>query len=275
MPEWQTDHKLQQYNIMAILSVQNEYINGQSVTADNLNALVNNASFVNTSNGATDDDSLEVHSGGYLQVKDGGITNGKLAAGAVNASSLADGTITVTQLADNAVTTAKIKDSTGATDGVTTAKIADNAITPAKISSNDTLLNVNDTHQTIGLGILANSASSSPKIKMDGNVQIGNQASTVPGELSVTGNGSLNLMSVENTATSGQSVLVIKGPQCILQLQDSQASANTGTYNITMDGGYLQINLINDDGSDGGGLLRLRPNGNLSIAGTLAQNGLT
>ena len=185
-----------------------------------------------------------------------------------------------TEVANNtavAANTAKVSNAThtGDVTGATALTIADNAVTSAKISSTDTLLNVNDTQGTIGIGILANSSSSSPKVKMDGNVQVGNQASTVPGELSVTGDGSINLLTVENTATTGQSVVIVKGPQAVIQMNDTQAPANQGIYQITMDSGYLQINLINDNGTDGGGLLRLRPNGNLSIAGTLSQNGLT
>ena len=190
------------------------------------------------------------------------------------------GYITDSDVASNAAVaanTAKVTNAThtGDVTGDTALTIADNAVTSAKISSTDTLLNVNDTQGTIGIGILANSSSSSPKVKMDGNVQVGNQASTVPGELSVTGDGSINLLTVENTATTGQSVVIVKGPSAVIQMNDTQAPADEGIYQITMDSGYLQINLINDDGTDGGGLLRLRPNGNLSIAGTLSQNGLT
>lgn len=153
MLDWQTDHKLQQHNIMAILSKGTTFSSGQSVTANNLNALVDSANFVAGGSGTTDNTTLEVHSSGYLQVKDGGITNGKIAAGAVNASSLADDTITVTQLADNAVTTAKIKDSTGATDGVTTAKLADGAVTAVKISATDSTFNVDSANGAVGIGI--------------------------------------------------------------------------------------------------------------------------
>ena len=166
---------------------------------------------------------------------------------------------------------------TGDVTGSTALTIADNAVTPAKISSTDTLLNVNDTHQTIGLGILANALSSSPKVNMDGGVRVGNQAPSVAGELEVTGNGSANILVVENTSTTAtdQSIITCRGPQVTLQLKDTVAPADSGIYNITVDGGYLQINLISDDGLTTTGLLRLRPNGNLSIAGTLSQNGLT
>jgi len=83
---------------MAILSKGNTYSSGDSVTSTNLNALVDSATFVSGSNQTTDNSTLEVHSSGYLQIKDGGITNAKLAAGAVNASSVGSGTITATQL---------------------------------------------------------------------------------------------------------------------------------------------------------------------------------
>ena len=119
---------------MAILSKGNTYSSGDSVTAANLNSLVDSATFVSGSNETTDNTSLEVHSSGYLQVKDDGITNAKIATGAVNADSIAADAVGNSELADNAVQTANIADSTGASDGVTTAKIASDAITTAKIA---------------------------------------------------------------------------------------------------------------------------------------------
>jgi len=140
MPDWQTDHKLQQYNIMAILSKGTTFSSGQSVTANDLNALVDSANFVAGGSGTTDNTTLQVHGSGYLEVKDGGITNAKLAAGAVNADSLATNSITSSQIASDAVTSAEI-----ASSAVTSAKIADNAITSAKISDTDTQFLVDDT----------------------------------------------------------------------------------------------------------------------------------
>ena len=192
------------------------------------------------------------------------------------------GYITDSDVASNAAVaanTAKVTNAThtGDVTGSTALTIADNAVTPAKISSTDTLLNVNDTQGTIGIGILANSSSSSPKVNMDGGVRVGNQTPTVSGELEVTGNGSSNILVVENTSTTAtdQSIITCRGPSVTLQLKDTVAPADSGIYNITVNGGYLQIDLISDDGSTTTGLLRLRPNGNLSIAGTLSQGGLT
>jgi len=119
---------------MAILNVSNPFLSGQSVTKDNLNALVGDANFVAGASGTTDNTTLEVHGSGYLQVRDDGITNGKIATGAVNADSIAADAVGNSELANNAVQTANIADSTGASDGVTTAKIASDAITTAKIA---------------------------------------------------------------------------------------------------------------------------------------------
>ena len=68
---------------MAILQKGTNYSEGSVVTATNLNNHVDQATFVAGAGKATDNVSLEVHSGGYLQVKDGGITSSKLASDAL------------------------------------------------------------------------------------------------------------------------------------------------------------------------------------------------
>ena len=147
---------------MAILSKGNTYSSGDPVTADNLNALVDSATFVSGSNQTTDNSTLEVHTDGYLKIKDDGVNNAKIATGAVNADSIAENAVGNSELADNAVQTANIADSTGTTDGVTTAKIANEAVTSAKIaneavtsakiSSTDTELNY--VNGGVGIGTL-------------------------------------------------------------------------------------------------------------------------
>jgi len=244
MPDWQTDHKLQQHNIMAILSKGTTFSSGQSVTANDLNALVDSANFVAGGSGTTDNTTLEVHSSGYLQVKDGGITNGKLAAGAVNASSLADGTITVTQLADNAVTTPKIKDSTGATDGVTTAKIADGAVTAAKISATDTTFNVGT---NVAIGAVAGST-----FKFDVTGSTGNVAN-----FQANAAGGTAAIFVRNTSATGLS--------SILQLVAQSDSGSSYSKNLNLDlnsssntlqtafgtGDQIGVALLNSNGGSG------------------------
>ena len=113
---------------MAILTKGNTYSSGQSVTATNLNALVDSATFKTGNGEAVDGSTLQVHASGYLMVKDGGITATKLAAGAA-ASAIGTGGITATELASDAITTAKILDS-----NVTTAKLANDAVTADKLA---------------------------------------------------------------------------------------------------------------------------------------------
>lgn len=55
---------------MAVLSVQDEFQSGDNVTATNLNNLVKDASF---NADTTDNSTLEVHTSGYLKVKDSGV----------------------------------------------------------------------------------------------------------------------------------------------------------------------------------------------------------
>lgn len=88
---------------MAILSKGQTFANGDDVTSTKLNNLVDAATFVAGSSGTTDDSTLEVNGSGRLQVKDSGITTGKLGA--------------------SAVTTAKLANSTATTDGVTFPKM--------------------------------------------------------------------------------------------------------------------------------------------------------
>jgi hypothetical protein len=137
---------------MAILNKGTTYASGDNVTAANLNALVDSATFKTGSNEATDNSTLQVHGSGYLKIKDLGVDS--------------------TQLADDAVITAKIADSTGTTDGVTsaklatdsvieakiaanavvTSKLATDAVTSAKISSTDTTFNVSSSNVVVNDG---------------------------------------------------------------------------------------------------------------------------
>ena len=183
--------------------------------------------------------------------------------------SIANDGVDTDQIADDAVDTDQIAD-----NAVDTDQIADNAVTPAKISSTETLLNVNDTQGTIGIGILANASSSSPKVNMDGGVRVGDAAPSVGGELEVTGSGGANILVVENTSTtaSDQSIITVRGPSVTIQMKDTISPANQGTYNITADGGFLQINLISDDGLSTTGLMKLTSAGDLAIKGTLSEN---
>jgi hypothetical protein len=118
---------------MAILSVQDEFQSGDNVTATNLNNLVNQANFVDGASNTTDDSTLEVHTSGYLKVKNNGVGDEHL-------QQMTDAEAT-TAGNDNgrAVTTNHIRN-----DAVTTAKIENNAVTYAKMQ------NVSATDRVLG-----------------------------------------------------------------------------------------------------------------------------
>lgn len=99
---------------MTVLNVTDPYVSGDNVTADNLNKLVNDAEFTLD---ATDNSTLEVHSAGYLKVKDDGIQAQHLKSDPNDANDV-----------QRAVTTNHIRN-----ENVTTAKIADDNVTFAKI----------------------------------------------------------------------------------------------------------------------------------------------
>ena len=291
---------------MGVIDKGHTFVSGENVTADKLNNLADDATF---NSDTTDNTTLEVHSTGYLKVKDAGIDTTQLADDAVTTAKIADGSITATKIASgaalvsgdniselnndsgyttNAGTVTSVATGTGLTGGpitttgtieldtggVGTTQLANGSVTSAKISSTDTLLNTNTAQSTIGIGALANSSSSFPKIKMDGGVQIGDQAHTISGvtpELVVSSNAN-TVMSVENTGTSDNAVIVIKGPSAILQLNDTDATTGTGVYNIQSAADKLRIDLILGGGSVSS-LLSLDSSGNLTISGTLQENG--
>jgi hypothetical protein len=128
---------------MAILSVQDQFQSGDNVTATNLNNLVNQANFVDGAGETTDGSTLEVHTQGYLKVKNNGIGDEHLqqmtdteATAAGNENGRA---VTTSHIRNDAVTNAKI-----AADAVDTDQIAADAVTYAKIQ------NVSATNRVLG-----------------------------------------------------------------------------------------------------------------------------
>jgi len=91
---------------MAILSKGHDFSSGDNVTATKLDDLVDQATFVGGSGGATDNSTLEVNDGvggdGSLRVKDLGITTAKLADSAVSTQKIADSAITASKIAPSA-----------------------------------------------------------------------------------------------------------------------------------------------------------------------------
>jgi hypothetical protein len=121
---------------MTVLSVQNEFQSGDNVTATSLNNLVNQANF---NADTTDSSTLEVHSSGYLKVKDNGIQAQHLKSDADDTNNN-QRAVTTNHIRNNAITSAKIAanavdSSEIASEAVTTAKIENDAVTLAKLQN--------------------------------------------------------------------------------------------------------------------------------------------
>ena len=132
-------------------------------------------------------------------------------------------------------------DVTSAGDGATT--IANGAVTAAKISSTDNTFKV-DTGS-----VVINEGGADVDFRVEGNtdanlllcdagndrVVIGGTTPTEAAKFAVLGNGSAIVASIENANQgSGLSVLVIKGPNPIMQLEDTVGPGNS-TYNVGVD----------------------------------------
>ncbi len=79
------------------ISKGNTFIAGDTVTADSLNAHIDNATFVSGAGNTTDDVTLEVHTDGYLKVKDGA----NLVASNLSASTASVGNYWLTEFSLN------------------------------------------------------------------------------------------------------------------------------------------------------------------------------
>ncbi len=107
---------------MPIINKGTAFSNGEQLTADKINNLLDLATFDQS---ATDSASTTVNSTSQIIVRDSGVTTAKLATDAVETAKIRDAN----------VTTDKIEDSTSTITGVTTAKIADSSVTKAKIEN--------------------------------------------------------------------------------------------------------------------------------------------
>jgi hypothetical protein len=107
-----------------------------------------------------------------IQIKDLGITSGKIADNAITNAKMADNAITATEIATNAVTTAKINGS-----AVTTAKIADLNITTIKIADG-AITNGKMGSGSVNTNQLVDGAVTTNKIAVDGvtTLRIANDA---------------------------------------------------------------------------------------------------
>jgi hypothetical protein len=91
---------------MAIINKGKSFANGEQLTADKLNQVIDNATFTTS---AVDNVSTQL-AGEAIIVKDGGVTTAKLNDSAVTTAKIADANVTTAKIADANVTFAKLTD---------------------------------------------------------------------------------------------------------------------------------------------------------------------
>ena len=92
---------------MAIINKGTLFSNGEQLTADKINNLLDLATF---NQSATDSASTTVNSASQIVVQDSGITTAKLATDAVETAKIKDANVTTAKIADANVTFAKLTD---------------------------------------------------------------------------------------------------------------------------------------------------------------------
>ena len=115
---------------MPILSKGHTFATGNQVTAGNLNALVDSATFVAGAGGSTDNLSLEV-SGGAIRVRDGGVSVSKLSTGRPSWDSSGNLTVSGNEIVQGTLNV------TGAVSASSTLSCAGNLSTDAKLFVTD------------------------------------------------------------------------------------------------------------------------------------------
>tara|TARA_R110000772_G_scaffold38547_1_gene90886 strand:- start:6 stop:686 length:681 start_codon:yes stop_codon:yes gene_type:complete len=218
---------------MPVINKGTELSNGEQLTAEKLNNLLDLATFSPT---ATDNVSTFVNSSGQITVLDSGIAANKLATNAV----------TTTKILNANVTTAKIADA-----NVTTAKIADANVTFAKLSD----VIDDDTMATASATTLA--TSESIKAYVDATAG-GFTPSTYAGEESVTLPNGL-IMKFGRFATSGNGAKTITFgspfPTAVISVQAIGNGAGAETISFIIVGTpsttQLQVGVADSNGNTG------------------------
>lgn len=218
---------------MTVLSVQNEFQSGDNVTATSLNNLVNQANF---NADTTDSSTLEVHSSGYLKVKDNGIQAQHLKSDsddnnnnqrAVTTNHIRNNAITSAKIAASAVDTSEI-----ASSAVTTAKIADDAVTLAKLENIATSKVIGRTTAESGNAELV-SILDQDDMSSNSNTSLATQQSI---KAYVDNNGGNEVAILTGTIANGATIPLPGGytqAQCAWMVAVGNVSSNHGDHNAS------------------------------------------
>ena len=112
---------------MAIINKGKSFANGEQLTADKLNQVIDNATFTTS---AVDNVSTQL-AGEAIIVKDGGVTTAKINDAAVTTAKINDGAVTTAKILDANVTKAKIEN---LSDYTVLGNVSGGAAAPAEVS---------------------------------------------------------------------------------------------------------------------------------------------
>lgn len=233
------------------------FVDGDIVTANTLNKLSDEATFVAGAGNTTDDSSLEVHADGYLKLKDGGIQSSHLASDAIsnpsdpviiNNNNFTTNTIDGDKIVNNSLNGSKIETGT-----LTNTQIANGTITASKFASGVTVTPSAHTHSnatTSSAGFMSNA----DKTKLDGisgsggggsnqntsgEVALGN-ATQISG-YGVTLDKSLYIDAQEYNTSHADGALAINIHQDLREWPDG----TTGNFGLYTSGGGVPSKTIN------------------------------
>ena len=178
-----------------------------------------------------------------------------------------------------AANTAKVTNAThtGDVTGSTALTITDNSVTAAKISDTDDQFLVDDT--STQKKVVVNEVGADVDFRVEGDtdqnllvcdaandrVVVGATAPTESSKFAVVGNTTGQVVaSIENAAATGSSVLVLKGPDPVIQCQDTTASTGK-TFNIGVADNSIYIDLISGSPPTATRLFQLSDAGQLQL----------
>ncbi len=177
----------------------------------------------------------------------------------------------------NYITDSDVASNSAVTANTAKVGLTDNSITAARISDTDDQFLVDDT--SAQKKVVVNEVGADVDFRVEGDtdqnllvcdatndrVVIGADAPTESSKFAVVGNTTGQVVaSIENAATTGSSVLVLKGPDPVIQCQDTTASTGK-TFNIGVADNSIYIDLISGSPPTATRLFQLSDAGQLQL----------